>query len=119
MAKALLPSLPCDDLTNEDDPNCVMQVLVREIINGQNFQIQTMRAINEAMNAPATDNCEVPIQTIDCDAADSCSGGIGSGFSYEGRRMNKRAFDLFCVTNCVRTEQVALRKQHGWECGSC
>jgi uncharacterized protein (DUF305 family) len=35
MAKALSKTgLSCDDLTNEDDPNCTMENLIGEIING-------------------------------------------------------------------------------------
>lgn len=46
MARSLLKSgkLDCDDLTQET-PACLMQVMAREIINGQNFQIQTMNAV--------------------------------------------------------------------------
>jgi Domain of unknown function (DUF305) len=59
MAKALLPFAPCDDLTNEDDPLCVMQVIVREIINTQNFQIQAMRKVLETLGSPPEDDCAV------------------------------------------------------------
>lgn len=61
MAKTLLHSgkTPCDDLTNDEDPLCVMNALTRDIINGQNFQIQQMRAILETMDYPPMDNCDV------------------------------------------------------------
>jgi uncharacterized protein (DUF305 family) len=63
MAKTLLKSrkIPCEDLTNEDDPLCVMNAMMRDIINGQNFQIQVMRHVLEALNLPPTDKCEVPL----------------------------------------------------------
>lgn len=55
MAKALLPFVSdCDDLSSEDDVVCVMQVLIRDIINTQNFQIQTMHSVLKRLNAPPT-----------------------------------------------------------------
>jgi len=64
MAKTLLKTnkLQCDDLTGES-PDCVMEVMLREIINGQNHQIQAMRGYLESMSYPETDNCEVRITT--------------------------------------------------------
>jgi uncharacterized protein (DUF305 family) len=61
MAKTLLHSgkIPCDDLTNDEDPLCVMNAMSRDIINGQNFQIQQMRGVLEAMDFPPMDNCDV------------------------------------------------------------
>jgi hypothetical protein len=62
MAKALLKTgLSCEDLTNEDDPNCTMENLVREIINGQNAQIQAMRGVLETLDEPAYADCVVPV----------------------------------------------------------
>ena len=64
MAKALLKSgglSSCDDLTNEDDVNCAMEMMMREIINDQNAQIQTMRSVLEAMEEPAYADCVVPV----------------------------------------------------------
>jgi hypothetical protein len=62
MAKALLKTgLTCEDLTNEDDPNCLVEVILREIINGQNAQIQAMRGILESLDEPAYANCVVPV----------------------------------------------------------
>merc|ERR1712118_316117 len=48
MCKALLFSgeADCSDLTDEEDSKCVINVICQEIINVQNAQIQTMRAIN-------------------------------------------------------------------------
>ena len=64
MAKALLKTnkLQCEDLTQET-PDCVMEVILREIVNGQNHQIQLMRGYLESMSYPETDNCEVRITT--------------------------------------------------------
>ena len=61
MARSLLHSgkVDCDDLTLET-PECIMQVMVRDIINGQNYQIQTMRSVLEKLGSPATADCDVP-----------------------------------------------------------
>jgi hypothetical protein len=62
MAKALLNtgSLSCDDVTLETD-DCVLMVMMYEIINGQNFQIQTMRKILQGNDTYLeTDYCVVP-----------------------------------------------------------
>lgn len=61
MAKTLLHSgqVECDDLTNEDDPLCVMNAISREIINNQNFQIQQMLRVLEDLGFPEMDNCNV------------------------------------------------------------
>ena len=50
MAKALLKTgkLECDDITNEGNPDCVMEEILRVIINGQNRQIQSMRKVLKA-----------------------------------------------------------------------
>lgn len=76
MAKALLPFVSdCDDLTDEEDDVCVMQILVREIINTQNFQIQTMRGVLERANAPPAADCEVEVVT-----KETCGGDIACYF---------------------------------------
>jgi len=51
----------CEDITDEDDPICVMKVLCFEIINTQNFQIQTMRGVLDTLGYDQDDDCEVPI----------------------------------------------------------
>jgi len=63
MCKALMASgeLVCDDITDEDDAHCIMSVLCYEIINGQNFQIQTMRGVLDGLGYDATDDCEVEV----------------------------------------------------------
>ena len=44
MAKALLKvadtKVPCDDLSNEDDPDCILQGILYEIVNTQNLQVR-------------------------------------------------------------------------------
>jgi Domain of unknown function (DUF305) len=66
MAKALLKenSVVCDDLTNEDDPDCAMEVILRNIVNTQNLQIQEMIRILHAKNFPLMDNCDVEVTTV-------------------------------------------------------
>merc|ERR1712238_233466 len=51
----------CDDIFNEDDPQCVLKVLCQEIINVQNAQIQTMRGVLASLDYKETDNCVVKI----------------------------------------------------------
>ena len=65
MAKALLKdgSLNCDDLTNEDDPLCVMEQISLNIVNAQNYQIMLMRNYLEAKGAPEFNDCEVKVAT--------------------------------------------------------
>jgi hypothetical protein len=62
MAKALLKTniLTCASL-DEDTSDCTMEAILREIINGQNFQIQAMRGYLAEMSYPETDDCKVEI----------------------------------------------------------
>jgi hypothetical protein len=62
MAKALLKTgeLNCDNLEDETD-DCVMETILYDIVNGQNAQIQSMRAILEGENYPPVDDCQVNI----------------------------------------------------------
>jgi hypothetical protein len=62
MAKALLKTgeLNCDNLEDETD-DCVMETILYDIVNGQNAQIQSMRAILEGENYPPVDDCKVNI----------------------------------------------------------
>ena len=61
MAKAVLHAafLPCDDLTDEKDPFCIMQSILYGIVSRQNHDIGLMRNVLAAMNLPSTDDCEV------------------------------------------------------------
>merc|ERR1740123_1195024 len=63
MCKALFKSgeLTCEDLENEEDPHCIMKLLCYEIINGQNFQIQTMRGVLDALDYDSEDDCQVNV----------------------------------------------------------
>merc|ERR1712238_472512 len=63
MCKALdvAQGTQCEDIFNEDIPECQLKVLCQEIINVQNAQIQTMRGILGQLELPDTDNCIVDI----------------------------------------------------------
>ena len=65
MAKALLRtgSLNCNSFEEESD-DCAMEIILREIINGQNHQIQTMRALLESQGYPETDDCQVTVSNV-------------------------------------------------------
>ena len=80
MAKALLKLAPvdCDDLTNEDDPDCMLEVILRDIINDQNHQIQKMRAILKAKNFPPTDDCVVEITSASLPVSGSSDNKSGA-----------------------------------------
>jgi hypothetical protein len=81
MAKALLKTnvLDCENLENEDSPDCILEIILREIINGQNFQIQGMRGVLEAGNFPETDNCDVRIITEDVTSGGMARWSVGGG----------------------------------------
>jgi len=63
MAKALLKvkSFGCDDLTVESN-GCAFEILVREIIVVQNFQIQVMQSVLTTLGVVVTD-CELDVDS--------------------------------------------------------
>jgi len=72
MAKALMKTkkVQCDDLTDEESEqavDCGLEIILREIINGQNHQIQAMRGLLDAKSYPEENDCKV---TINSSAAD-------------------------------------------------
>jgi Domain of unknown function (DUF305) len=69
MAKALLNEqvIICDDLAAGEEAgrqDCIMELLLRDIINTQNHQIQQMVKYLEFYGLPDTDNCMVVIDTL-------------------------------------------------------
>lgn len=66
MAKVLLKTnkLKCEDLANEDEPDCVLEAILYDIVNTQNVQIQMMYDYLDSKRLPEKDNCNVYIQTI-------------------------------------------------------
>jgi len=63
MCKSLMISgdIDCKDMTDEDDPACIMRVICYEIINGQNHQIQIMRRVLDMSGYDDTDDCKVEV----------------------------------------------------------
>jgi hypothetical protein len=63
MAKTVLKLAPlnCEDLTQQEDPKCLMEYILRDIITTQNHQIQLMRNVLEAMALPQVDDCVVHV----------------------------------------------------------
>jgi Domain of unknown function (DUF305) len=62
MAKATLKAgVTCEDLTDEEDPNCIMERILLDIIHGQNAQIQAMRGVLDQLEFPRFADCEVPV----------------------------------------------------------
>jgi len=64
MCKSLANSgeADCDDLDDEEDPACAINVICQEIINVQNAQIQTMRGVLDALDLDPADDCRIEIQ---------------------------------------------------------
>ncbi len=63
MAKALLKTgvLECPNLAEETD-DCAMEIILREIVTNQNFQIQQMYGVLDAGGFSKTNDCVVEIQ---------------------------------------------------------
>lgn len=63
MCKSIMVSgdIDCEDMTDEDDSACVMRALCYEIINVQNFQIQTMKGVLDGEGYDETDDCTVKV----------------------------------------------------------
>ena len=63
MAKAVLHSgaAECEDLSNQKDPQCIMQSMLYSIVNGQNYEIGVMSNVLAAMNLPRADDCIVEV----------------------------------------------------------
>ena len=66
MAKALLKTkkVHCEDLSNDEDPDCILEGILYEIVNTQNLQIQAMYDYLDAKRYPEADNCNVYVDTI-------------------------------------------------------
>lgn len=63
MCKALMKTGDIDDCGDYEDETvaCTMRALCYEIINGQNFQIQTMRGVLDSEGYDEEDDCKVII----------------------------------------------------------
>lgn len=93
MAKALLKErvIMCDDLAagaENDNQDCIMELVLRDIVNTQNHQIQLMMNYLAAFDLPETDNCMVVIDTlakvIEGPADYTRDNGIIAGLAVEG-----------------------------------
>ncbi|CAB9529136.1 expressed unknown protein [Seminavis robusta] len=73
MAKALLKTekIHCADLANDEDPDCILEGILYEIVNTQNLQIQAMFDYLDAKRFPEADNCEVPLDKVSDTLAES------------------------------------------------
>ena len=66
MAKALLKmdKLNCEDILDDESPDCAMEAILREIMNKQNAQIQKMRWILEKNSYPQDNDCVVEMSPV-------------------------------------------------------
>ena len=111
MAKALLHTgkINCDDLA-EESVDCVVETMLREIINGQNEQIHTMRGLLQELDAPEKDDCIVDILPtgVTDDAPRATETGaptteapspvVSSAVQYSGNLLRGLGFVLLVVT---------------------
>ena len=82
MAKALLKTGDldaCTDLTNDEDPICIMEGIMYEIINNQNLQIQQMAGVLETLGLPATDDCELEMGSNQMEEGSRALQGLAAG----------------------------------------
>lgn len=73
MAKSLLKlwEEKCPSLTSEDTDDCVMEGMLREIVNAQNAQIQIMRELLMNNKWPEFDDCTVKMSSETKDGVNS------------------------------------------------
>lgn len=97
MAKSLLIAnkLDCSDPTNEENGDCVMEIILREIINGQNHQIQLMRAYLDTKGLPQTDNCDVLISNEESPSKEDSTSKEVSTSTSTSAAAAVRLFGLF------------------------
>ena len=50
--------------TDVNNPDCVLEGILLEIVAGQNHQIQLMKKFLETRRYPMTDNCDVYVKTL-------------------------------------------------------
>ena len=101
MAKALLKTdtLECDYLTDEENPDCAMEVILRSIITGQNAQIQTMRGILKSKDLPPDNDCIVEAYS---------SGGGDNGALSGGFQETAKSSSASLSTTYIALKVVAL-----------
>lgn len=106
-AKSLLKmgSLLCPDLTDTTNSECQLEGILRDIIGGQNHQIQLMRHFLNQHGLPQTDNCDVYVETVqrdstNTDSQDSQDLPLGSGTRTLGK-MGWSLLAVFCSMGLV------------------
>jgi hypothetical protein len=84
-----------EDLGSEDY-DCVLENLIRSIINAQNAQVQTFRALLESYEFPEFDKCDLKKtgfesskQTSPYDFEDITRYSIWAGDGYSGRNLEE------------------------------
>jgi 23S rRNA U2552 (ribose-2'-O)-methylase RlmE/FtsJ len=119
MAKALLHEtgqVVCPDITNEEAPDCILEVVLRDIVNVQNAQIQTMRAILDDKKLPEVDDCPVTVDSVrenQCPNDDSCR----MWFLFSGSWVHRQFLGV-CIRRCTALP-LGFYLNSGWECGGC
>lgn len=106
-AKTLLSTgnLLCPDLTDQANPDCVLEGILYEIIAGQNSQIQQMRRFLSSREYPQEDNCDVYVETVSISELATSNGEeVNSGGLAEVGNLSL-LFVLLAVSTAV---QVAL-----------
>jgi len=103
MATSELASCVDDD---EDDPICTMKFLCLEIMAVQNFQIQTMRGVNDALGYDGSDDC-----SVDVSVTKKLSACIASYPGYEGTLMPKGVVTVTYKSLTTTDFQVRFRLQ--------
>lgn len=127
MAKALLhfkneveqkQEVNCPDLTDEESSDCILEVILRQIVNAQNHQIQQMRGILTAKAFPESDDCGVTVDTVrngQCPSDTDCKMLL----IFPGNRVHKRFLgSRFCLSVCT-SFPPSLYLNSGWDCGGC
>jgi hypothetical protein len=106
MAKALLHTgtLSCDDLTDEEIPDCAMEVLLRSIITNQNAQIQVMRGILSSKNMRAENDCIVEAYVPESSNDDT----VGGATVMQGLNSSPFARSIFARLIVAATAMALL-----------
>lgn len=77
MAKALMNTgdVKCDDILDETD-DCVLESILRDIINTQNYQIQVMQSLLDNGDFPEQDDCVVALSDGEAKKEESNANGL-------------------------------------------
>jgi Domain of unknown function (DUF305) len=105
MAKALLHEdgeVVCPDITDEENPDCILEVILRDIVNVQNEQIQTMRALLAVKNFHEHDACPVSVDITNDQCPMPPTTAHANFFSYSKVRGCTARFWEFARTFSMR-----------------